>query len=106
MDGMGRHLRQAGRHGPDVAAGQRERLAGGTFDADGAEPRLGFDLLGMELVIKAGDVPLCAMNVQREGVTGAISSYAPPVPCNGFFEKTAPPQELAGTIAELVSRDN
>ena len=25
---------------------------------------------------------------------------------HGFFEKTAPPQELAGTIAELVSRDN
>ena len=25
---------------------------------------------------------------------------------HGFFEKTAPPQELATTIAELVSRDN
>lgn len=42
-----------------------------------------------ELVIKAGDVPLCAMQVQREGVSGPISSYAPPVPCNGFFERTA-----------------
>ena len=25
---------------------------------------------------------------------------------HGFFEKTAPPRELAATIAELVSRDN
>ena len=25
---------------------------------------------------------------------------------HGFFEKTAPPQDLARTIAELVSRDN
>ena len=25
---------------------------------------------------------------------------------HGFFEKTAPPQELAGTIADLVARDN
>jgi DNA-binding NarL/FixJ family response regulator len=25
---------------------------------------------------------------------------------HGFFEKTAPPQELAATIAELVARDN
>ena len=25
---------------------------------------------------------------------------------HGFFEKTAPPHELAGKIAELVSRDN
>ena len=41
------------------------------------------------LVIQAGDVPLCAMSVQREGVSGAISSYAPPIPCNGFFENEA-----------------
>jgi hypothetical protein len=52
-----------------------------------AEPPEGVNVT--QLVIKAGDVPLCAMSVQREGVTGAISSYAPPVPCNGFFEKTA-----------------
>jgi DNA-binding NarL/FixJ family response regulator len=25
---------------------------------------------------------------------------------HGFFEKTAPPQELAATIVELVARDN
>ena len=25
---------------------------------------------------------------------------------HGFFEKTAPPQELASTIADLVARDN
>jgi hypothetical protein len=42
-----------------------------------------------ELVIKSGDVPLCAMSVQREGVSGAIRSYAPPAPCNGFFENEA-----------------
>ena len=52
-----------------------------------AEPPEGVNVT--ELVIQSGDVPLCAMSVQREGVTGAISSYAPPVPCNGYFEKIA-----------------
>jgi hypothetical protein len=42
-----------------------------------------------ELVIKSGDVPLCAMQVQREGVAGAISSFAPAVPCGCYFESTA-----------------
>jgi hypothetical protein len=52
-----------------------------------AEPPEGVNVT--QLVIKAGDVPSCAMSVQREGVFGAISSFAPPAPCNGFFENTA-----------------
>jgi hypothetical protein len=43
------------RDGTHFAIGTIRMAAGGTFDADGMEPRLGFDLLGMELVIKAGD---------------------------------------------------
>lgn len=37
-------------------------------------------------IIAAGDIPLCASSVTRDGLDGAISSYAPPDPCNGFFE--------------------
>lgn len=42
-------------------------------------------------------------------VLSGFSEMAPDVlkaGAHGFFEKTAPPQELAGTIAALVSRDN
>jgi hypothetical protein len=40
-------------------------------------------------IIAAGDIPLCASSVTREGLLGPISSYAPPDPCNGFFELVA-----------------
>jgi hypothetical protein len=43
------------RDGTHFAIGTIRMTAGGTFDAEGVDPRLGFDLLGMELVIKAGD---------------------------------------------------
>jgi len=42
-----------------------------------------------ERSIAAGDVPLCAMQVQREGLVGAISSYAPEDPCGCYFEAIA-----------------
>ncbi|MGE0321881.1 MAG: hypothetical protein AB7S68_06250 [Polyangiaceae bacterium] len=41
------------------------------------------------LVIESGDVPACAMRVTREGVTGAIRSFAPPQPCGCYFEQVA-----------------
>ncbi len=44
------------------------------------------------LVIDNGDVPLCAMQVTREGLVGAISSVAPEDPCGCFFES-----RVAGT---------
>jgi hypothetical protein len=40
-------------------------------------------------IISSGDIPLCAMTVKREGLAGAISSYAPDEPCTHYFEKTA-----------------
>jgi hypothetical protein len=36
--------------------------------------------------IRAGDIPECAMEVLREGTTGAFYSFAPPKPCTGRFE--------------------
>jgi hypothetical protein len=40
-------------------------------------------------IIEAGDIPLCAQRVTREGLAGAISSVAPADPCHGFFESVA-----------------
>ncbi|HET9958169.1 MAG TPA: hypothetical protein VFQ61_26920 [Polyangiaceae bacterium] len=40
-------------------------------------------------IIEAGDVPQCAMRVKREGVLGALSSFAPPAPCGCYFEAVA-----------------
>jgi hypothetical protein len=56
------------------------------YDAK-AEPPGGIPVIG--LAIDAGDIPLCAMKVDREGLTGAISSYAPVNPCSHYFEKRA-----------------
>jgi hypothetical protein len=65
---------------PDVA-----NLVGwfnGTVDA----PE-GLDVVA--LTIQAGDIPQCAMQVTRDGTAGAISSFAPPIPCTHYFEKNA-----------------
>jgi len=40
-------------------------------------------------IIAAGDIPLCAMQVTREGTAGAVSSYAPEEPCGCYFEAIA-----------------
>jgi hypothetical protein len=51
------------------------------------------DLDALNAVIDAGDVPLCSMQVTREGLDGAISSYASPDPyCGCYFES-----RVAGT---------
>jgi hypothetical protein len=54
---------------------------------DEIDPPSGIDVVA--LTIKAGDVPQCAMHVTREGIIGAVSSWASPAPCDCFFEKTA-----------------
>ncbi|HVW26490.1 MAG TPA: hypothetical protein VHC69_14075 [Polyangiaceae bacterium] len=51
------------------------------------DPPEGLDVA--KLTIKAGDIPQCAMQVTRDGTAGAISSWAPPVPCTHYFEKNA-----------------
>jgi hypothetical protein len=51
------------------------------------KPPADIDVLG--IAIDAGDIPACAMRVTRDGLAGAISSYAPPTPCTHYFEKRA-----------------
>jgi hypothetical protein len=59
------------------------------------------DLEVLNRVIDAGDVPLCAMQVNREGLDGAISSYVSPDPtCGCYFES-----RVAGTAQCDACRD-
>lgn len=58
----------------------------GWFDGSVAPPE-GVDVTS--IIIASGDIPSCAMQVTREGVTGPISSFAPDQPCNCFFENAA-----------------
>jgi len=61
---------------------------------DGMEaiPQILFSAPGTKIVVLSGFVEMAA-DVLKAGA-------------HGFFEKTAPPQELAATIVELVARDN
>ncbi len=52
------------------------------------------------LVIDNGDVPLCAMQVTREGLSGAVSSVAPDDPCGCYFES-----RVAGTAQCSTCRE-
>lgn len=57
------------------------------FDGSLAAPA-GLDIV--EIIIQSGDIPLCAMKANRpDGDLNPIVSYAPPNPCNGYFEFTA-----------------
>lgn len=58
----------------------------GWFDGSVSPPE-GVDVTS--IIIEAGDIPGCAMEVTREGVLGPISSYAPEQPCGCFFESKA-----------------
>lgn len=51
----------------------------GTIEAPG-----GVDVT--KIVVESGDVPGCAMEATREGITGPVSSYAPEQPCACYFE--------------------
>jgi hypothetical protein len=65
----------------------RARRLIGWFDGTVAPPA-GLDIL--KITIDSGDIPLCAMRVNRSnGDLTPIVSFAPPNPCNGFFEFTA-----------------
>ena len=58
----------------------------GWFDGSLAPPA-GVDV--QQSIVDSGDVPLCAMHVSRpDGELSAVSSYAPPNPCNGWYEAT------------------
>ena len=54
---------------------------------DEIDPPDGIDVVA--LTIEAGDVPQCAMHATRQGLIGAVSSWASPTPCDCFFDKTA-----------------
>lgn len=43
----------------------------------------------LEITVKSGAVPLCAMEVTRKGDLGPLESYAPAEPCGCYFDKTA-----------------
>lgn len=67
----------------DEAVGKLIHWIDGTLDAPEGIPV-------QEIVIGAGDVPLCAMQAIRpQGDVSAIQSYAPSNPCNGWYEFTA-----------------
>jgi hypothetical protein len=62
------------------------------------DPPEGLDVAA--LTIKAGDIPQCAMQVTRDGTAGAISSFAPPIPCTHYFEKNAT-GTTSGTVCSV-----
>lgn len=71
--------------GGEIANENAAKLIGwftGTLAAPG-------DIDVNEQIILAGDTPQCAMQVQREGTVGAISSFAPDKPCGCYFETIA-----------------
>ncbi len=51
------------------------------------EAPVNLDMLQIE--IKSGNVPRCAMNVWRDGDLGGLQSYAPEKPCGCFFDSVA-----------------
>jgi hypothetical protein len=65
----------------------------------GADSALGNEIT--ETTIEAGDVPICAMQVTREGFAGPVSSYAPDGPCGCFFEL----QATGSTACETCETD-
>jgi hypothetical protein len=44
------------------------------------------DVPVLDVVINNGNIPLCAMHVQRDGDLGAISSFQPSEPCGCYFD--------------------
>lgn len=47
------------------------------------------DLDVTKIIIESGDIPGCAMQATREGLSGAVSSYAPEQPCGCYFDAIA-----------------
>lgn len=69
----------------------------GWFDGS-VPPPAGVDVTS--IIIESGDIPSCAMQVTREGVTGPISSFAPEQPCGCFFESAATGQTSCTACTE------
>jgi hypothetical protein len=75
----------AGDDGAPLDADVRKLV--GWFDGTLDGPS-GLDI--QSLIVQSGDVPLCAMQAIRpDGDLSAIQSYAPPRPCNGWYEFTS-----------------
>jgi len=53
-------------------------------------------------IVQTGSIPLCAMQVQRDGDFGALGCYAPPTPCGCYFESVA----TKATTCDVCSTDN
>jgi hypothetical protein len=60
----------------------------------------------LERVIEAGDIPTCAMQVTREGTTGAVSSFAPDQPCGCYFEQVATGESTCDPCDEANGNDD
>jgi hypothetical protein len=74
-------------NGRAAIAERVERLIG-YFSGELASPAGISPSIG-ERIIRAGDIPVCAMQVTREGTAGAVSSFAPEAPCGCYFEAIA-----------------
>ncbi|RYZ02467.1 MAG: hypothetical protein EOO73_31535 [Myxococcales bacterium] len=57
--------------------------------ADDSTKPAGTTVSAFDQIIKAGDVPACAMQALREDTAGAFFSYQPPKPCTGRYEFVA-----------------
>jgi len=59
-----------------------------------------------EIVVTAGDIPLCAMHAIRpQGDFSAIQSYAPQEPCNGWYDYIALGEETHQPCTETSECD-
>lgn len=66
-----------------------ERVANLLGWFDGSALAQGSTVFPLAQVIRSGHVPDCAMHARQDGELGPQACYAPPKPCNGFFEQTA-----------------
>lgn len=66
----------------------------GWFQGSGEAPG---DVDVTKIIIDSGDIPGCAMQATREGITGAVSSYAPEQPCGCYFDAVATGESTCAT---------
>jgi hypothetical protein len=83
------YLHVIGRADPVMPDRPRSVLAGRLADlVQGKANVPGVDLL--EVQVRAGLVPACAMRVSRTRDTAPLAPYTPPAPCGCWFEKAVP----------------
>lgn len=84
------YLHVIGRADPVMPDRLRSVLAGRLADlVQGKANVAGVDLLDVQ--VRAGLVPACAMRVSRTRDTAPLQPHAPPTPCGCWFEKAVPP---------------